>query len=219
MKSKLFAVGLLLVTAVAPAKANDAYIKVDANGNAIGGAIVCSADVCGDSNSVYSKLTLQPGERYVLQFKGDPVTGNVAGIPATDPNVQLKVNTQTNEWTKTTTVPLPEPTTVTINNTPVTVVSVQTQETWNPTAPEPKSTPQPVTSPTPTPSPSATPIGNVDSPTVTTESTTTTSVTTTSKNTSSENPVEETTDWLSLPYINWDELLAWLLAFLNEMGL
>lgn len=124
----------LLLMIPSTAYADDAYIKVDAEGNAIGGAIVCDAATCG-AGSLYSQLTLQPGERYVLQFKGDPVTGNVAGIPATDPNISLKVDLETNTWTKT----IKE--TVTVITDTATVVSQATkQDTWNPITEE--TTPQ-----------------------------------------------------------------------------
>lgn len=131
MKKLIF--GLVFCFASAgSASANDAWIKVDANGNAIGGAVVCSADVCGDRNSVYSQLTLQPGERYVMQFRGDPVTGNVAGIPATQPDVKLQVDLQTNQWTKTTIQPLQEPTPVIINGQKSVITGVEQKQTWNP---------------------------------------------------------------------------------------
>lgn len=221
MKAKLFAVGLLFITTLTPANANDAYIKVDANGNAIGGAIVCSADVCGDSNSVYSKLTLQPGERYVLQFKGDPVTGNVAGIPATDPDVKLKVNTETNEWSKTTTQVLPEPTPVTINGNTVTVSEVKVVERWNPTITEPQ--PEPTITPKPTETSTVTaPIS--DTPTVTTgstiDSTTVTTLTTTPEvvETEESSEKEPIVDWLQLLYINWQALMDWFAVFYAEMS-
>lgn len=84
-----------------PAYANDegAWVKVDANGKAIGQAIVCTPAVCGDSESLYSKLTLQPGERYVLQSKADS-NGNVTGVGAGQrANAEVQVNLQTNEWT------------------------------------------------------------------------------------------------------------------------
>lgn len=143
MKAKLIITALFMLIPLTPASANDAWIKVDANGNAIGGAVVCSQDVCGDSNSVYSKLTLQPGERYVLQFKGNPVTGNVAGIPATQPDVKLQVNLETNQWTKTTRQELAEPTPVVVNNQLTVVTGVERKETWNPTVVG-KETPTPV---------------------------------------------------------------------------
>ena len=47
---------------IAPNAKADVYIKVDASGNAIGGAIMCDAGTCG-AGSEYSRLTLQPGER------------------------------------------------------------------------------------------------------------------------------------------------------------
>lgn len=59
----MLAVTLTLTTTPALA---DLYIKVDANGNAISGAIVCDAATCGEG-SLYSQLTLQEGERYVKQ--------------------------------------------------------------------------------------------------------------------------------------------------------
>lgn len=224
MKAKLLAVVLLTIGYLAPASADDAWIKVDANGNAIGGAIVCSQSVCGDPNSVYSKLTLQPGERYVLQFKADPNTGNVAGIPATDPNVQLKVNTETNEWTKTTTQVLPEPTPVTINGNTVTVSEVKVVEKWNPTV-TPEPTPEPTAEPEPTPEP--TPISEtstvttgstVDTPTVSIAQTVLESPTeTTEEPEPQETPAIET-DWVIFLYLNWDALLAWFEAFMAEMA-
>lgn len=225
MKAKLFAALLLLITGVAPVSANDAYIKVDANGKAIGGAIVCTADVCGDPNSTYSKLTLQPGERYVLQFKGDPVTGNVAGIPATDPNVTLKVNAQTNEWTKTTTIPLPEPTTVIVNQAPITVTAVQTEEKWNPTVVEVKATPTPTPTVTITPKPTPTPTATttetatvtvVDTATVVTIDSPTVQATTTQQPTTSEE--EPVVDWLTLFSRYLDELWLWIATLLAEVN-
>lgn len=216
MKAKLFAASLLVITGVAPVSANDAYIKVDANGKAIGGAIVCTADVCGDPNSTYSKLTLQPGERYVLQFKGDPVTGNVAGIPATDPNVTLKVNAQTNEWTKTTTIPLPEPTTVIVNQAPITVTAVQTEEKWNPTVVEVKPTPTPTPKPSVAPVTETTTVTTAETVTVTSgETATVQSVTTQESTTSEEEPV---LDWFTLFSRYLDDLWLWISAFLAEVN-
>jgi hypothetical protein len=118
---KKLAIALILLTAT-PATANDqgAWVKVDANGNAIGGAIVCTPDVCGDSNSPYAKATLQPGEKYVLQTKAD-TNGNVAGIGAQQ-NAEVKVNLQTNEWTikQTEVVEVPR---VSVTNTEPTIVT------------------------------------------------------------------------------------------------
>ena len=88
-----------------PGAIADVYVKVDANGNAIGGAIMCDAATCG-SGSEYSRLTLQPGESYQLQGTGH------AGIGNNNPGVEVKVDIPTQTWT------------VTNNNTPT--PSVQT---------------------------------------------------------------------------------------------
>jgi hypothetical protein len=83
---------IALIT-VANAKA-DVYVKVDANGNAVGDAIMCDAGTCG-AGSQFSQLTLQAGEQYVLQGTGQ------AGIGNNNPNTQVKVDLQTNDWTVT----------------------------------------------------------------------------------------------------------------------
>ena len=102
MKFKLL-VAVLMVMGVTPAQANDqgAWVKVDAKGNAVGQAIVCTSDVCGDINSPYAKATLGAGEQYVLQAIADPVTNNVAGIGNNNPGTQVQVNIPTQEWTVT----------------------------------------------------------------------------------------------------------------------
>lgn len=91
---KVIAIAALLAGSIAPANA-DVYVKVDANGNAIGGAIVCDAATCG-AGSLYSQLTLKEGESYVLQGYGQ------AGIGNNNPDTAVKVDKQTNEWTVTT---------------------------------------------------------------------------------------------------------------------
>jgi hypothetical protein len=100
MKVKLLVIALLLV-GIAPAQANGqgAWVKVDANGKAVGQAIVCSADVCGDSKSPYAKATLKEGEQYVLQAVADPITNNVAGVGNNNANTQVQVDLPTQEWT------------------------------------------------------------------------------------------------------------------------
>jgi len=102
MRKLLIAVLLL---AWMPAANADVYVKVDANGNAISGAIMCDAATCG-AGSLYSQLTLQPGEHYALQGVGIDY-----GIGNNNPNTSVKVdestqvwsviNTQTNEVTQT----------------------------------------------------------------------------------------------------------------------
>lgn len=90
--SILLAVSLAFAT---PAAA-DVYVKVDANGVAVDGPIMCDAGTCG-AGSTFSQLTLKPGERYVLQGTGS------AGIGGNNPNTEVKVDLQTNQWTVTNT--------------------------------------------------------------------------------------------------------------------
>jgi hypothetical protein len=90
MKKKI-AIMALLTTSIMPANA-DVYVKVDANGNAIGQAIVCDAETCG-AGSEYSKLTLKEGESYVLQGRG------TTGIGNNSPDVIVKVDIPTQVWT------------------------------------------------------------------------------------------------------------------------
>lgn len=124
-----------------PSANADVYVKVDANGNAVGQAIMCDAGTCADG-SAYSKATLGPGERYVLQNQGH------AGIGNNNPGTQVKVDLSTNQWTATTTT-VKEVALVQVNpQVQVTKVEVVTQTTWNPTvAPSPKPTPTPVVAP------------------------------------------------------------------------
>jgi hypothetical protein len=107
MKRISLAMAALLALGIIPSANADVYVKVDANGNAIGGAIVCDASTCGEG-SLYSQLTLQPGERYVLQGLGH------SGIGNNNPGVDVKVDIPTQTWT------------VTNNNTPEPVVTTFT---------------------------------------------------------------------------------------------
>jgi hypothetical protein len=91
---KAFILGVTLVLGVTPSYA-DVYVKVDAQGNAVGGAIVCDSDTCGEG-SLYSRLTLGEGERYVLQGYGH------AGIGNNNPDTAVKVDIPTQTWTVTT---------------------------------------------------------------------------------------------------------------------
>lgn len=115
---------MALLLGVSPAYA-DVYVKVDANGNAIGGAIMCDAGTCG-AGSQYSQLTLKAGERYVLQGTGQ------AGIGNNNPNTQVKVDLQTNEWTITRQVEVTPVQPVVINNQPVITYTTQTVEKFTP---------------------------------------------------------------------------------------
>jgi hypothetical protein len=148
MKNKILvlALSLLFITPIAQA---DVYVKVDASGNAIGGAIMCDSGTCG-AGSQYSQLTLQAGEQYVLQGTGQ------AGIGNNNPNTQVKVDIATNEWTVTrqNTITPAEP--VVINNQQVISYTVQTVETFTPATSPGNDRPAPVApviEPTPTPSP------------------------------------------------------------------
>jgi hypothetical protein len=148
----------LLLGNITPAYAEDVagYVKVDSSGNQIGQVIVCTPSVCGDNNSVYSKMTLLPGEQYVIQSKADS-KGNVAGINPT-PETQLKVDVATNQFTivrtqeitpivkKETVAVAPveqtqptQPTQPTVTYEPVTTMKVKTTtvETFNPITEQP----------------------------------------------------------------------------------
>jgi hypothetical protein len=137
MKIKLLVATLLLV-GITPAQANEqgAWVRVDANGNAVGQAIVCSADVCGDSQSPYARATLGAGEQYVLQAVADPVSGNVAGIGNNNANTQVQVNIPTQEWTVTRTHTITPLEPLIINGQEVISYTVQTVDKFTPqTAP------------------------------------------------------------------------------------
>ena len=83
---------LVTVLFFMPSASADVYVKVDANGNAIGGAIMCDAATCG-AGSQYSQLTLQEGERYVLQG-----VGVHHGIGNNNPDTGVKHDDRSNEW-------------------------------------------------------------------------------------------------------------------------
>lgn len=98
---KRIIIGLVIALASAQTASADVYVKVDAQGNAISGAIMCDAATCGEG-SVYSKLTLGPGERYVLQG-----VGVHHGIGNNNPGTDVKHEAATNEWVVSTTPPAP----------------------------------------------------------------------------------------------------------------
>lgn len=131
MKIKVLILAFIMA-GVAPAQANDegAWVKVDSNGKATGQAIVCTADVCGDSNSEYAKATLGAGERYVLQFKADPITNNSAGIGNNNPGVEVKVDLATNTWTVASTQSVYSPSSP-FTNESVKIIN-KTVQTFNP---------------------------------------------------------------------------------------
>jgi hypothetical protein len=99
MKAKVILItALLLQPTNAFAEDSNAWVKVDNNGNAISGAIVCAQSVCGDPNSLYSRRTLQNNERYVLQALATP-DGNVAGMNIGQGTKSVQIDLQTKVWT------------------------------------------------------------------------------------------------------------------------
>ena len=110
MKYKLLAVCLAITSSLwaSPSHA-DVYVIVDENGVAQSGAIVCDYATCGDPSSLYSRLTLAPGQRYALQGTGS------AGVGNNNPNTEVRVDSN-NTWTATHTDPVTTQQTVTIIN-------------------------------------------------------------------------------------------------------
>ena len=140
---------LALILGTTPAYA-DVYVKVDANGNAIGGAIMCDAGTCG-AGSQFSQLTLQAGEQYVLQGTGQ------AGIGNNNPNTQVKVDIETNEWTVTRQVEVIPAEPIIINDQTVISYTAQTVEKFTPATSPGNDRPVVVITPTPEPTPEPTP--------------------------------------------------------------
>lgn len=125
---RLIAILILALMAPLPAQANDqgAWVKVDANGNAIGQAIVCTAAVCGDTSSLFNKMTLNAGEQYVLQAPAS-IDGNVAGVGAGQGMTSVKVDLETKVWTTTSINTYTPPATLD-NPTPKPITTITTQE-------------------------------------------------------------------------------------------
>jgi hypothetical protein len=116
----ILALLIALIPTTAHAEETGAWVKVDANGTAIGQAIVCTQSVCGDPASLYNKLTLGSNERYVLQAPAS-VDGNVAGVGANQGMDSVKVDLGTGVWTTTQSNKYIDP----ITKEPVITVSVQ----------------------------------------------------------------------------------------------
>ena len=146
------------------------WVKINADGLVISGAMVCTSSVCGDSNSVFSRMTLNAGEQYVQQTQADPVTGNVVGIGNNNPGTTVTYDRPSETFT----VVFPEPAPAPTASAPApTEVAPQPS---NPVAPSPEATSvPPTTGPTqasPTPTPGAEPTQVSPRPTVVTEPTT-----------------------------------------------
>lgn len=187
---------------------SDVYVIVDANGVVVSGAVVCDAGTCGDPTSLYSRLTLKAGERYVLQGKTD-AQGNNSGIGA-QPNQILVVK---EEADKNTFVAV-TPTTVT------TIVTPKVVETTPTPQPEPINTPAPITTPTPTPQPTVTEtttVTTVDTPTVTVVTDSPTVVVTPEPTpTPTETPIENKTT-SDIYTIVWASIFDWLRELFASM--
>jgi hypothetical protein len=179
----------------------DVYVKVDASGNAIGGAIMCDAGTCG-AGSEYSRLTLQPGERYVLQGTGH------AGIGNNNPNTEVKVDLQTNEWTVTREVVVVPVEPVVINNQPVLSYTTQTVEKFTPATSPGNDRPAPVlvvnSTPVVIPTDSTTATATTDTSTATTDTATANLFMTTAS-------IDYLTiDWETVDIYNFDWDLFWI---------
>ena len=129
------------------------WVKVDASGNAISGATVCTYSVCGDPSSLFNKLTLNAGEQWVKQTVADPVTGNVVGIGNNNPGTTVTYDRPSETWTIVNepqpTVAAPQPT-----SEPSSPPATGVEPTSGP-QPAPEATSQPA--PTQQPAPEATP--------------------------------------------------------------
>ena len=130
------------------------WVKVDASGNAISGATVCTYSVCGDPNSLFNKLTLKAGEQWVQQTAADPVTGNVVGIGNNNPGTTVTYDRPSETFTIVR-EEQPHPT------------AAAPQPTSEPSSPpatgvEPTSGPQPAPEATSQPAPEATPAPPVE---------------------------------------------------------
>jgi hypothetical protein len=197
---KRLIIGLVILLASAQTASADVYVKVDAQGNAIGGAIMCDAATCG-AGSQYSQLTLGPGERYVLQG-----VGVSHGIGNNNPGTDVKHEAATNEWVVSTTppapiaqpsAPAPEPivqrfTLITPELAPVVQVPVQIPTTDT-----------------------ATVTTKVDTATVTTETATAVIDTATAviDTVTATSFLDEELDlnW------DWDKILAWIIAYFDKI--
>jgi len=207
MRRRVMLLGAMLLALNAltmPAKA-DVYVIVDSNNVVVSGAIVCDAGVCGDPNSLYSKLTLKEGQRYVLQGRTD-AQGNNSGIGA-QPNQILVVKEETDKNTFVAVTP----TTITTIVTPK-VDTPQPQPTVEPA-------PQPITTPTPTPTPQPT---ITETTTVTTAETATVTIVTdtptvtiTPEPTPTETNASNTTTE-NLP-TSWADFFEWLRVLFSTL--
>ncbi len=191
---------------IAPNAKADVYVKVDANGNAIGGAIMCDAGTRG-AGSEYSRLTLQPGESYVLQGTGQ------AGIGNNNPNTQVSVDLETNEWTVTrqTEVKPVEP--IVINDQQVVSYTVQTVEKFTPATSPGNDKPTFVQNSQPV---ASNPVSNETATATATSDTTTVTTLLTTSNIDYTQIDWQTIDWSNF---DWDLFWVWLRETLEKVML
>ena len=208
---KRIIIGLVIALASAQTASADVYVKVDAQGNAIGGAIMCDAATCG-AGSAYSQATLGPGERYVLQG-----VGVHHGIGNNNPGTTVKHETTTNEWVVSTTppapvaqpsAPAPEPTVqrftvITPEPTPVVQIPVQvpTSDTATVTTKIDTATATTKIDTATVTSDTATAVIKMDTATAVVDTPTATSI------------LDEELDltW------DWDKILAWIVAWFDKI--
>ena len=90
---KTIILGLLiaLIPATAQAEERGAWVAVDANGNAVSQAIVCTPSVCGNKENPFM------GQHWVLQAPASS-DGNVAGVGAGQGPTLVKVDLETKVW-------------------------------------------------------------------------------------------------------------------------
>ena len=119
------------------------WVKIDASGLAISGAMACQPSVCGDPNGTFARMTLNAGEEYFQQSTGK------AGIGNNNPGTTVTYDRGSATWTIVHEAQ-PQPT------------AAAPQPTSEPSSPpatgvEPTSGPQPAPEATSQPAPEATP--------------------------------------------------------------
>jgi hypothetical protein len=87
----IFALFIALIPTTAHAEETGAWVAVDANGNAVSQAIVCTPSVCGNKENPFM------GQHWVLQAPAGP-DGNVAGVGIGQGASSVKVDLQTGVW-------------------------------------------------------------------------------------------------------------------------
>jgi hypothetical protein len=118
---RLIAILVLALMAPLPAHAEErgAWVAVDANGNAVSQAIVCTPSVCGNKDNPFM------GQNWVLQAPA-LLDGNVVGI-SPGQNWIVKVDLETKVWT-TTQINTHTPPATLDNPTPEPITTITTQE-------------------------------------------------------------------------------------------